>query len=208
MNLARAEISLSRARLNPPPEARYNVGMEIPAGIDLEALTLMKYPDAVLAQMSAEVAEVDDDIRRLAGAMSAMMAKADGVGLAAPQVGVPIRMFVTNTAVAGADHGGVYINPRITQRDGSEVVEEGCLSVPGANCRIKRAAVVTITGVGPDGAQFVEQGEGLAARVFQHELDHLDGVLIADRMSTIARLANRRVLKELREAYAARSGGE
>ena len=175
--------------------------MEIPEDVNLSALRLMRFPDPVLAQVCAEVGEVDEDLRRLAEGMFKVMQAAGGMGLAAPQVGVPVQVFVVSPALLRGDHGGVYVNPRLIDQDGSEVAEEGCLSLPGVNCRIKRAQRVTIRATDLDGAAFSDQGEGLAARVFQHEMDHLNGVLIAERMSVVARLANRRTLKELRQQY-------
>jgi len=100
----------------------------------------------------------------------------------------------------------VYVNPRIVSREGSDVFEEGCLSVPGVNCKIRRSAEATVRATGLDGREFVKQADGLLARIFQHEIDHLDGVLIADRMSPVARLAHRRTLKELARDYEGEDG--
>ncbi len=175
--------------------------MELPQGIELSSLRLVRYPAPVLSSPAREIPTIDDDVRALAEAMLKVMVAADGVGLAAPQVGVPARLFVANVEVVGDEHGCVYVNPRILERSGTELVEEGCLSLPGIHCKVKRSACVTIRAMGLDGREFTQRAEGLAARVFQHEIDHLDGTLIADRMSMVARLANRRTLKELAEDY-------
>ena len=91
---------------------------------------------------------------------------------------------------------------RIVSAEGWEDAEEGCLSLPGVTCRLKRRAVVTIEATNLDGEVFQETGEDLAARIYQHEIDHLDGKLLVDRMSTVAKLSNRRTLKQLKEDFA------
>ena len=170
------------------------------AQIDLAGLKVVKYPAPVLSAPAASVEQFGDELAALAGRMLEIMYASHGVGLAAPQLGVPIRMFVFNPTGRGEDEG-VCVNPRIVSRDGSEVAEEGCLSLPGVTCKIKRFARVTVRGQDMIGRPIELVGEGLIARVFQHETDHLDGVLLLDRMSPVARLANRRALKDLQERY-------
>ena len=177
--------------------------MELPEGNELAGLKVVRYPDPILSRRAAEIEQVDDGVRALARRMFEIMYASGGVGLAAPQVGVSARLFVTNPAGDEGDQEQVYVNPRIVSREGSDVFEEGCLSVPGVNCKITRSAEVTVRATGLDGREFVTQADGLLARIFQHELDHLDGVLIADRMSRVARLAHRRTLKELVRDYEA-----
>ena len=138
---------------------------------------------------------------RLAEKMFELMFQARGVGLAAPQVGLTVRLFVASPTYEPTDQR-VYINPSILSADGTQEGEEGCLSFPGIVCNIKRANVVTIQATNLDGQVFQETGEGLAARIFQHESDHLDGRLLTDRMGTVARLANRRALRDLEEEFA------
>jgi len=175
------------------------------AQIDLAELKVVKYPAPVLSSPAAEVEAFGDELAALAGRMLKIMYDSHGVGLAAPQVGVPIRLFVFNPTGRGEDEG-VCVNPRIVDRDGSETAEEGCLSLPGVTCKIKRFARVTVRGQDLSGRPIELAGEGLIARVFQHETDHLDGVLLVDRMTPVARLANRRTLKDLQEQYAEGGG--
>jgi peptide deformylase len=102
------------------------------------------------------------------------------------------------------DDRRVYINPRIVSLDGNQDGEEGCLSFPGISSRIKRANLATIQALDADGEQFEETAEGLLARIYQHESDHLDGRLLVDRMGSVGKLANRRALKNLEEDFAGR----
>jgi peptide deformylase len=175
--------------------------------IELAGLRLVKYPAPVLAGRAEEV-EYSAELRPLAARMFEIMYAAHGVGLAAPQVGLPIRMFVINTHAEPGGEELVAINPRIVATDGQAINEEGCLSVPGLTCRIKRATHVTIQALDVNGQEFTLAGEGLLARAFQHETDHLDGVLVINRMSPVARLGNRRLLKDLEEQFEAKEQGE
>ena len=172
---------------------------------DIAALRILHYPDPRLREVCTSVDEVDGDVRRLVERMFELMAAAGGVGLAAPQVGVPVRLFIACPAQEPSDRR-VYINPRIIAAEGSQDGEEGCLSFPGVACNLKRYDVVTIRAVGLDGQQFEETERQLAARIFQHEMDHLDGRLLVDRMGSVAKLANRRLLKELEEKYIEATG--
>ncbi len=129
------------------------------------------------------------------------MFSANGVGLAGPQVGVTVRLFVASPTLEVLDRR-VYVNPRIVSAEGSQDSEEGCLSFPGITCHVKRHDKVVIRAMDPNGEPFEETSEGLAARIFQHEGDHLDGRLLVDRMGSVAKLARRQALKELEDAYA------
>ncbi len=169
--------------------------------VDIASLRVICYPDPRLREVCTPVDEVDDDVRRLVGRMFDLMFPASGVGLAAPQVGVTVRLFVASPTF-DPDDRRVYINPRIISTEGSQDGDEGCLSFPGISCRIKRYNVATIRALGLDGEEFEETGDQLAARIFQHETDHLDGRLLVDRMGSVAKLANRRSLKELEEKFA------
>ena len=167
---------------------------------DPATLTILHYPALVLRQRAQAIASVDQPVRDLAARMIELMHEAEGIGLAAPQVGVPWRMFVTS----GNDQGEpdrVYINPRIVEisRDLS-VREEGCLSLPGITAEIRRPSRVTIVATDLDGNEFTLNRNELLARAWQHELDHLDGVLIVDRMSPLDRLAMRKRIRELEAA--------
>ncbi|MBX2851364.1 MAG: peptide deformylase [Phycisphaeraceae bacterium] len=168
--------------------------------IDLEQLAIVHYPHDVLRQMAAPIAEVTDEIKSVAAKMIELMHQAPGVGLAAPQVGLPWRMFVANpTGEAGDDR--VYINPQLSgAAGGSAARDEGCLSLPGITVEVTRPTEITIRAINLEGEAFEDSGDDLIARIWQHEYDHLDGVLIIDKMSPMDRMANRRAIKELEEA--------
>jgi len=168
--------------------------------LDLDSLRIIRYPDPRLAQAAKPVARIDDKVRRLAQRMFELMEQAKGVGLAATQVGLPIQLFVANPSGQPGDRR-VYVNPQLVSLDGKIEVEEGCLSVPGITCKLKRYQTVTIQATGLDGKEFEETGVDLAARVYQHETDHLNGMLILDRMGSVARLANRWAIRQLEEEF-------
>lgn len=178
--------------------------------IDLQNVRLVKYPDPILAHPAAKVTEFTPELRELAAAMFAIMYAAKGVGLAGPQAGVGLRIFVANANGEPGEGERVYVNPEIIEALGQEVAEEGCLSLPGISCKVKRATRIVLRAQDLDGRTFEETGEALVARIFQHESDHLDGILIANKMSIVARMANRNRLKELEEEHLsqANAGGK
>lgn len=165
--------------------------------VDVQNLRIVFHPDPVLRERAEPVGEIDDAVRAVARRMVELMHEAQGVGLAAPQVGLPWRMFVANpTGEPGDDR--VYINPALSDPDRvTEAQEEGCLSLPGIRGDITRPVGITITATDEQGRAFSRTADGLEARVWQHEFDHLDGVLIIDKMPALDRRANRRALKEL-----------
>ncbi len=167
---------------------------------DLAGLEIIHYPDPRLTTVAAPLGEVNGTVTALVDRMFELMFEGNGVGLAAPQVGLAVRLFVTSPTFDPADRR-VYINPQIISAEGAVESEEGCLSVPGINCKIKRSAVVTVRALGLDGETFEETADDLAARVIQHENDHLDGLTIVSRMGTVARMTNRRQLKELETEF-------
>ena len=130
--------------------------------------------------------EIDDDVRRLAEDMRETMYDADGIGLAAPQVGVPIRLFVYDVRESGIEPG-VLVNPAIVEEKGSVKEEEGCLSIPGLSETVERSASIVARGLGLDGEPVEIRAEGVLSRCIQHERDHLDGVLFLDRVSPLKR---------------------
>lgn len=132
--------------------------------------------------------------------MIEVMYEAEGVGLAAPQVGASIRLFVADPREGDALDPVVFINPTLELEGDWISEEEGCLSIPDVRVHVRRPTVSTIRAFDLDGNPFELQSDTLAARVWQHETDHLDGVLIIDRMSPLDRLATRKALKELRSA--------
>lgn len=167
---------------------------------DLESLRVIRYPDPRLKELCTNIDMFDASLRRLTQRMAELMFEAKGVGLAANQVGITVQLFVASPTYEPADVR-VYVNPRILSADGWEESEEGCLSLPGINTNIKRRQVVTIEAADLDGKVFQETGTELLARIFQHETDHLQGMLLVDKMGSVARLASRRTLKELEEKF-------
>jgi peptide deformylase len=165
--------------------------------LDVSRLSLVLYPNPVLRAKAQPVEKITDEIQALAARMLEVMHQAPGVGLAAPQVGLRLRLFVANpTGQAGDDR--VFVNPRLVQLSREmEDHEEGCLSIPDVTGIIRRPKVVTIEALDLQGQAFVLQSDQLAARVWQHESDHLDGVLIIDRMAPMDRMANQKTLREL-----------
>ncbi len=169
---------------------------------DLDKLRIVHYPNPVLKKMCTPVEAFTAELEELAEKMLLLVREAEGVGLAAPQVGVPIRLFVCNAiGEAGADL--VYVNPRFTESTGAEEKEEGCLSIPGVSVTMRRATHAAIEAFDLRGTPFQKTAGDLEARVWQHEIDHLDGRLITDNMSTTDEIGNRRAVKQLEAEYAA-----
>ncbi len=164
------------------------------------AMPVPPYPSEALRKESRELTpgEFGADLRALVEDMVETMYESEGVGLAAPQVGRNIRLFVYDISPDRNDPHAVA-NPRIVEKDGSDTMEEGCLSVPGLRGRVRRSATVTIEGLDVEGNPLRLEAEGLAARCFQHEIDHLDGILFCDRLSAAKRLLVRRHLKKMEE---------
>jgi peptide deformylase len=145
--------------------------------------------DPILREKTREVEVFDDELRALVDDMFQTMAFAEGAGLAAPQVGVPLRVLVADVRRDHGDEARVaLVNPRIVE-SGSETdrAHEGCLSIPGVSEVVTRPYRVVVEGFDPQGEPLRIEAEGLWARVLQHEVDHLDGVLFIDRMSPLKR---------------------
>ena len=171
--------------------------------LDIPALQLIRYPDPRLREVCTPVVNPSgEQVRRLVERMQWIMIDRNGVGLAASQVGVTVRLFVASPTCRGDDLR-VYINPRIVSVEGTQDSEEGCLSFPDIFCRIKRANSVVIQATDLDGRLFEETGHELAARIFLHEYDHLEGRLLVDRMGSVSKLANRNAIKHLEQDYQA-----
>lgn len=151
--------------------------------------TILRYPDKRLRVKAQPVTEVTDAVRALCDDMAETMYAAPGVGLAAPQIGVALRVFVIDVASGTEDPSELhyFINPEITHRVGETVWEEGCLSFPGIHEEIERAEKVTVRAIGLDGKPFEMQAEGLLAIAIQHENDHLEGMLMVDHVSLLRR---------------------
>jgi peptide deformylase len=151
---------------------------------------VVQFPDPRLKQVSEPVTEVTDEIRELARDMIEVMYDEPGIGLAAPQVGASIRMFVIDTEWSDEEIGpkpAVVLNPEISDPEGRITWDEGCLSVPDYSAIVERDAIITLRGTDLDGKPIEERAEGLRAVCIQHEVDHLDGVLFIDRISRLKR---------------------
>ena len=166
--------------------------------IDIEKCRITHYPAEVLARRAEPVEEIDDNIRRLVEKMTDIMLKNKGVGLAAPQAGVPLRLFIISLD-GSREKVTVYINPIVTPDGELGSTEEGCLSVPGIYTKIRRYKKCKVTATNLDGNEFKERAEGLHARALQHEYDHIEGMTIVNRMAQTAKIAHRRQLKKLTE---------
>ncbi len=168
-------------------------------------LRIIFYPDPRLKKASAPVATFDENLKTLAARMFELMRANRGVGLAAPQVGVNLRLFVMNPTGEPQDDR-VYVNPLLCEAEGSEEAEEGCLSLPGIHVDVDRSKTMRIQATDLDGNAIDQTETGFLARIWQHEFDHLNGTMLTDRMGAVAKMTNRRVLKELEENYAAEQG--
>ena len=167
---------------------------------DYSQCMITRYPTPVLMEKAKPVEVFNDDLRVLAERMIDIMVETNGVGLAGPQAGVNLRIFVAS--VDGTKESAkVYVNPVIRVEGPLESVEEGCLSLPGIFGKIKRYTICTVTAQDLDGTEFTEKGEGLQARIYQHEFDHLEGRMIKDRLGAGAKLRARRKLKQMEEEY-------
>ncbi|MEQ8770515.1 MAG: peptide deformylase [Phycisphaerales bacterium] len=177
--------------------------------VDPASLKLQIHPAACLREKATPVETVDDEVRAVAERMIEVMRSAEGIGLAAPQVGLGWRMFVCHvpppeedvpaddpaTACADAE---VFINPEILKYEGPpEGYEEGCLSLPGILGEVRRPPIVTVRAMDQHGNAFERRAGGLLGRCWQHEIDHLDGVMIIDKMTQMSRLKNRTALKQM-----------
>lgn len=167
-----------------------------------DKLTIIRYPDPRLKKKSAPVEKFHQTLADLAAVMIQLMREHRGVGLAAPQVGHGIRMFVMNPTGEDADDR-IYVNPVLSDVEGEESGEEGCLSLPEVTAEITRNQTVTLRARDLLGNAIEQKATGYIARIWQHEIDHLDGILITDRMGTTARMMARRALRDLEEEYAA-----
>ena len=162
---------------------------------------ILKYGDKVLHERTLTVDALTPEIDRLVDDMIETMYAAPGIGLAAPQVGVPLRIFVVDVSI-GRDPSAlvVMINPEFVDRDGMQLEEEGCLSVPGFNATVVRPSRVVVKGLDRMGQPVEREGTGLLARAFQHEMDHLDGTLFVDKLRGIKRDLIVRKIRKLTRA--------
>jgi peptide deformylase len=163
-------------------------------------MKLVCYPHPALRERNLDVEEIDEDLRRKVRAMFPIMYRHKGIGLAAPQVAWQVRLFIINLTGEPRDEQ-VFINPEIVHREGKEVAEEGCLSIPEVVGKIRRSTRIVLRAQNLEGEDIEIPAEDLLARAMQHEMDHLEGILILDRMSLAEKTFSRRKLKQLEMRY-------
>jgi peptide deformylase len=192
-----------RTRLMPPKQEAKPVeapaGPQLPKGI--RVYPIIKYGDPILEKPSRTVTKFDAELQQLVADMFISMYAAQGVGLAAPQIGVDLRLSVIDTSVGkNPDAKIVIVNPEVTHAEGEQREEEGCLSLPGFRGNVLRPLFVTVRAQDAFGESFEMRGENLLARAFCHEIDHLNGVLFIQHLSMLKRDMIRRRIKKLRKA--------
>ena len=162
---------------------------------------ILRYGEQSLHRPAETVDGITRDVQKLIDDMIETMYAAPGVGLAGPQVGVPLRIFVADPSIGhNVQDLVIMINPEFIERDGTQLEEEGCLSVPGFNATVVRPAHVGLKGLDRDGREHRVEGTGLLARAFQHEMDHLDGTVFIDRLRGVKRDLIVRKIHKLRRA--------
>jgi peptide deformylase len=161
---------------------------------------VVKYPDPVLAKAGAPVTVFDAKLKTLVDEMFESMYAAQGIGLAAPQISISQRLTVIDCSFKkNPEEKIVLINPEIIEREGKQVEEEGCLSLPDIREKVQRAAWVKVKAQDVNGEWFEVEGEELLARAMQHEIDHLDGILFIDRLSRLKRDLVLRKIKKMQK---------
>lgn len=162
---------------------------------------ILKYGESLLHGQAQRVDAITPAIDRTIDDMIETMYAAPGIGLAAPQVGIPLRIFVVDLSI-GRDPTGlmVMINPEVVEIDGVQLEEEGCLSIPGFNATVVRPSRLVVKGLDRNGTEQQREGTGLLARAFQHEMDHLDGTLFVDRLRGLKRDLIVRKIRKLTRA--------
>jgi peptide deformylase len=172
---------------------------KLPKG--LKIYPIVKYGAPVLEQRAARVDKFDDELRQLCADMFISMYAANGVGLAAPQIGLGIQLSVIDTTNGKNPNGKIVIaNPEIIHTEGEQREEEGCLSLPGFRASVVRPHYVTVRAHDAYGKEFEMRGEGMLARAFCHEIDHLHGVLFIQHVSMLKRDLIKRRIRKMRKA--------
>lgn len=166
-------------------------------------MKIVQFPHPALRYVCKPLTAIDGAVRRAAEQMLELMYEAKGLGLAAPQVALPYRLIVLNLTGdrEQRDKEGAYVNPVVLERKGSIEDDEGCLSFPGLFTKVRRAKTVKVQAYNLQGEAVEVTATDLAARAWQHEIDHLDGILFIDKMGPIAKLASRSALKEFERDY-------
>ena len=170
-------------------------------------MEVLVYPDPILRRGGKAITQFDAVLRRLAGEMLEAMYDEGGVGLAAPQVGIEQKLLVLNPTGDRANRAEerVLCNPKITRKKGRAFEEEGCLSFPDIRAEVERWVSITVTYQDLEGKEQTLQTEDWLARIIQHEMDHLDGVLFTDRLTAGEKIRVKAKLQELEEQYRARA---
>jgi peptide deformylase len=170
-------------------------------------MEVLIYPEPVLRRGGKVVTKFDASLRQLADRMMEAMYEEGGVGLAAPQVGIEQKLLVLNPSGDAKERSGelTLCNPRITRKKGREFGEEGCLSFPGIHAEVERWIDITVTYQDLDGKEQTMTASGWLARIVQHELDHLDGVVFVDRLTAGEKLRVKAQLLELEDRWKARA---
>ncbi len=168
--------------------------------MDIKNCKMTRYPHEVLASEAKPIEQIDEEIHGLVEKMTDIMIEHKGIGLAGPQAGIDLQIFIISLD-GTRENVKVYINPKVTTSGQLLANEEGCLSVPGVYTKIRRYSNAEVTATDLNGNTFTEQADGLYARALQHEYDHLQGITIANKMSSAAKIAHRRQLKKLRNQY-------
>jgi peptide deformylase len=169
--------------------------------VDDPALKIFKYGDEVLKVKAKPITNITRNVADLAKSMVQAMHQAPGIGLAAPQVGESLQLITVDLTVGEIpEELMILINPQITAGEGFEICEEGCLSVPGYSLPVKRHARIFLKATLLDGSELSGEFEGLKARVIQHEIDHLNGILIVDRMSSLKRSLIKKEISQKRKS--------
>jgi peptide deformylase len=163
----------------------------------MAVLEILKYPHPILKKRSQPVSQIDEELKKLIQEMKETMYGAGGVGLAACQVGIPRRVIVLDVSPMDPRNSFfALINPEIISGEGEIDHEEGCLSVPNCLEKVKRKEKVCVRGLSPQGMEIEIKGDGILAIALQHEIDHINGVLILDRISRLKREIYRNKLKK------------
>ena len=184
-----------------PPVFVFLLRVRWMSDIDIEKCRITHYPADVLANPAEPIEDIDDNTRHLVEKMTDIMLENKGIGLAGPQAGVGLRIFIVSLD-ATRESVKVFINPTVTPTTNKlDSIEEGCLSVPDVHTKIRRYKRCKVTATDLEGNEFTEEAEGLYAKVLQHEYDHISGMTIADRMGSAARIVNRKQLKKLKENH-------
>lgn len=167
----------------------------------MPVLEIIKFGNPTLVKRAEEIKDIDSRIQELAQNMIQTMHLAPGIGLAAPQVNRSVRLIAVDLSVGEKKEDLiVLINPKLLSQEGESVEEEGCLSVPEVQEKVTRPYRISVKGIDLNGKEIIIEAEGLLARVFCHEIDHLNGKLIIDRISPLKRTLIKKKLKKLRDA--------